>query len=131
MVHYRANVNHFATECFKHFDNEKKMFDWISERIGEKVSSINECEEWTRKQEYDVAHTKGYINILTLNDLKDFFVWRKAYVTSIEKYNDFMFKASKTENVRRRADLLFDYGTQYDNANEYTKWCPAIWQGEI
>ena len=131
MAHYRANVCHYAMDCFKHFDNEQKMFAWISERIEEKVSSYEECEEWTTSQEYDVAHTNGYIEILEIPDVKEFYRVRREYVTELQKAKDLMEKVQRMPKSARR-DRLFDaYTFAYENANDLYAEDTYIWYGEI
>ena len=131
MAHYRANVNHRSSECFKHFDNEEKMFAWISERIGEKVNSYQECEKWTCRQDIGVAHTNGYIEILVIEDIKNFYKLRREYVTLLKKCDDIMFKAQRMATSRKRDMVLDAFRWAYDDAATLYGLYPEVWQGEL
>lgn len=130
-VHFRANVCHNASDCFHHFDSEPKMFAWISERIGKKVSSYKECEDWSCEQEYNVAHTNGYIEILVIDDLKEFYRKRKEYVAELRKCDDLMQKAQRLPKSARRDRILENYAWAYDNVEYIYGTHPEVWQGEI
>lgn len=130
VCHYRANVNHHHTDCFHHFDNEARMFAWISERIGEQVHSFEDCEAWTKKQATSPAHCKGYIEILYIKP-KEFYDERRAYVMKLRECDDIMAKAQRTRNDKRLKRLLAEYSFAYDDANWYWGVNPAVWQGEI
>lgn len=129
-THYRANVNHHHTDCFHHFDNEARMFAWISERIGEQVHSFEDCDAWTKKQATSPAHCKGYIEILYIKP-KEFYDERRAYVMKLRECEDIMAKAQRTRNDKRLKRLLVEYSFAYDDANWYWGVNPAVWQGEI
>ena len=100
VCHYRANVNHHHTDCFHHFDNEARMFAWISERIGEDVHSFEDCDAWTKRQATSPAHSKGYIEILFFNP-KEFYEIRRAYVLKLRECEDIMTKAQRTRNDKK------------------------------
>lgn len=125
MAHYRANVNYSSAECFKHFDNEERMFAWISEQAGEKITSFEECEKWTEKQRM------GYIEVLELFDLKDFYAHRREYVTKLRQCDDLMQKAQRMEKSLRRDRVLIAYSYAYEDANQLYGLYPEVWQGEI
>ncbi len=125
MTHYRVNVNHYSSECFCHFDNEDRMFEWISDRIGQKVSSFEECEDWTRAQE------SAYIEILVIDNLKTFFINRRDYVFVISKLQDLSNRLIKMPLSKRRDILLNRFSIAYDIADKMKEISPEIWQGEI
>lgn len=125
MAHYRANVNHYSNVCFCHFDNEERMFEWISEKIWQKVSSFEECEAWTREQE------SSYIEILVIDNLKTFFINRRDYVFVISKLQDLSNRLIKMPLSKRRDILLNRFSIAYDIADKMKEISPEIWQGEI
>ena len=129
--HYRANVCHYASNCFHHFDNEQKMFAWISDRIGKKVSSYKQCEDWGRDQEWGIAHTNGYIEILVIDDLKEFYRKRQEYVAELRKCDDLMHKSQRMQKSFKRDRVFHDFTCAYENANVIYGTNPEVWQGEI
>ena len=131
MIHYRANVNHRSTQCFKHFDNEENMFAWVSEIIGEKVNSYEECEKWTRRQDVGIAHTNGYIEVLEILDIKEFYKLRREYVTYLRKCDDLLFRAQRMKKSFKRDRVLDSYSSAYQGANDLYWDYPQVWQGEI
>ena len=131
MEHYRVNVVKRGANLFKHFDNEKKMFAWISEQIGEKVSSYAECEAWTRRQDVGIAHTNGYIEVLTIENLKDFYRNRRYYVTHLRKSEDLLFKYNHARTPFGRLKILTQYEIQHEIAKDFSNYYPQVWQGEI
>lgn len=126
--HYRVNIGHFATECFHHFDNEDRMFQWISEMIGEKVSSFEDCEEWTRKQDDEKGR---YIEILCIDNIPEFYKHRREYVQCLQDCDDLMTKAQRLPLGAKRDYLIRRFGKRYEDANLYWDAYPEIWQGEI
>lgn len=126
--HYRVNIGHFATECFHHFDNEDRMFQWISEMIGEKVSSFEDCEEWTRKQDDEKGR---YIEILCIDNIPEFYKHRREYVQCLQDCDDLMTKAQRLPLGAKRDYLIRRFGKRYEDANWYWDAYPEIWQGEI
>lgn len=125
MAHYRANVNHYSSECFCHFDNEDRMFEWISDRIGQKVSSFEECEDWTRTQD------SAYIEVLVIDNLKTFFINRQDYVIVLSKVRDLSYKVTKMPYSKRRNKVFHGFSLAYDIAERMKEISPEIWQGEI
>jgi len=122
VTHYRVNVNHHSAECFKHFDNEAKMFDWISEKTGANIRTFEEAEKWGDKH--------NYCEILYLN-VRDYYENRREYVLKLRECEDIMSKAQRTRNDKKLKRLLRDYSFAYDDANWYWGAYPEVWQGEI
>lgn len=131
MPHYRANVNHLSAECFKHFDNEEKMFSWISEKVGETIRSYEECEGWGRRQEYGIAHTHGYIEVLEIYDIKEFYKLRREYLTFLRKCDDLMYRAQRMKKSFKRDRVFDSYSWAYQSAHDLYGLYPQVWQGEI
>lgn len=125
MAHYRANVNHHSSECFCHFDNEDRMFEWISDRIGQKVSSYEECEAWTHAQE------SAYIDVLVIKDIKIFFTNRRDYVLVLSKLRDLSYRLINMPRSKRRNRIFNRFGIAFDIADRMKEISPEIWQGEI
>lgn len=126
--HFRVNIGHFSTDCFHHFDDEKKMFRWISEKVGTEIHSFDDCEAWTRKQ--DDQHG-SYIEILYFNDIKEFYKNRRAYIQKVHECENFLEKAQRTSLTEKRKTLMAMYAKAYDDANWYWGMYPEVWQGEI
>lgn len=124
-IHLRANVGHFEEECFKHFDNERRMFKWISSRIGKKVSSYEECEDWTREND------GLYIEIIEIDDLEDFYKRRQEYVSAIERARTAMYHAQKTKRGNNRDKHLQKFKAAYDYLDYFLSAHPEVWHGEI
>ena len=127
-THYRVNIGHYKTECFHHFDDEEKMFSWISSRIGQKVSSFDDCEAWTRRQDNRYG---SYIEILFLGNLKDFYKQRRAYVQKVRECEDAFTKAQRKISMDKRAVQMIKSAKAYDKAQSYWEMYPEVWQGEI
>lgn len=125
MAHYRANVNHYSNVCFCHFDSECKMFEWISERIGEEVSTFEECEDWTQAQE------SAYIDVLVIKDIKIFFTNRRDYVLVLSKLRDLSYRLINMPRSKRRNRIFNRFGIAFDIADRMKEISPEIWQGEI
>ena len=126
--HFRVNIGHYSPNCFHHFDNEQTMFRWISEKVGEKISSFDDCEAWTRKQ--DDEHV-SYIEILYMNDIKEFYENRRAYVQKVHECEDSMTKAQKKTLAGNRNVQMAKFAKAYDEAHWYWDMYPEVWQGEI
>ena len=122
--HYRANVGHSSEDCFHHFDNEETMFEWISKTIGEKVSSYEDCENWTRKSD-------SYIEVIEIDDLKDFYANRREFVQKVRKSQDYMDKARKLKKCRKRDRFIKMFQDAYDDAYDLSREHPEVWHGEI
>lgn len=131
MTHYRANVNHRSADCFCYFSSKQKMFDWISEKVGEKISSFADIKKWNEKMYVGVAHAKGSIEIESFKDLKDFFKYRRAYVLRLRLCDDLMYRMQRLGRCIKRDVMLESFARSYEDANEYCACYPAIWQGEI
>lgn len=130
-THYRVNVGIYAPECFKHFDDEKKMFAWISGRIGKRVTSFDDCEKWNELQDEKAILTRRLIGFVEFDDIKEFFRARKRYAELIRKCNDIMDKARMVEGVVKRSSLLNKFYSLYDKAEELASTNPEAWYGEI
>lgn len=128
MEHLRVNIGHFSNECFCHFDNEHKMFQWISKRVGCPINSYADCESWTRKQ--DDEHGL-YIEILHFNDVKDFYRKRREYIGLIDRCNTYLEKAQQASSHCKRSYYLNIFGENYDFANHLAEEYPIVWQGEV
>lgn len=121
-LHFRVNVNHHSTECFHYFDNEAKMFDWISEKTGTEIRTFEDAEKWGDKH--------NYCEILYV-DPKTYYQYRREYVMLLQKCNDIMAKAQRVRNDTKLKRLLYAYSFAYDDANWYWGAYPEVWQGEI
>lgn len=130
-MHYKANVNHWGSDCFKYFDDNKKMYEWISERIGENVSSFNECQEWNLRQHVGIAHTKGYIDIYSIQDIKDYYKQRRAYITKVRQCEDLLCKVQKVTERFKRSWVMASFSWAYQDAEDIRSEHPQVWQGEI
>lgn len=124
MIHLRANVNHSAAECFHHFDDEEKMFDWISEITGERITSYGDCENWTSKQRM------GYIEVLVIDDMKKFMFYRREYVDILNRC-DTLLQKSQRRVGKRRSEMLNRFNENYDAACTWADHHPEVWQGEV
>ena len=130
MPHLRANVNHDSSVCFKHFDNEEKMFKWISQRIGKEVHSYEECEEWSRHQEYG-DNPKNWIEVLYFDDVKEFYTMRQDYLNNLRQLDDAIAKAQRLPKCLKRDILLKRINMRYEDAFRCIDQEPAIWYGEV
>ena len=126
--HYRVNIGHYSPECFHFFNDEERMFLWISDRIDQRVCTYEECEEWTRLQDDEFG---SYIEILVIDDLKKFYKLRKKYVLTNRLIEDVMDKARRLPRSPKRDRLLEKFSILYDNANKLAEEHPEIWMGEI
>ena len=126
--HFRVNIGHYSPDCFHHFDNEQKMFSWISEKVGEEIHSFDDSEEWTRKQ--DDEHG-SYIEILYFNDIKEFYKIRREYIQCLRDTQDYFDKARVLPPGIKRNYLMRLAGKRYEDANWYWDMYPEVWQGEI
>lgn len=124
--HYRVNIGHSSPECFHHFDDATRMFAWISERIGKKVNSFEDCDRWTQSQE-----GKRFIEILYISDIKRFYQRRREYVICLRNTTDCYEKAQRSQKSRRRDYFIRLAGKYYEDANWYWDADPEVWQGEI
>ncbi len=129
-THYRANYNHYATECFHHFDDEKEMYKWVSEKIGRIVTTMEDVDKWTDEQNIGIAHRKGYVDILHFN-VYEFYENRRKYVELLRKCNDLQYKAQKTRSQLKRMKLLDEFKSCYEDAQYMSDIYPEVWQGEI
>ena len=126
-IHYRVNIGHKTQDCFRHFDDEKKMFKWISERIGMDVDSFYECEEWTRKHN---GKCGLYIEILTFENVKDFYFKRCEYMQIMNRCDNALTKARRRKG-NRRAIMCEEFDKNYEAAQVWADIYPEVWQGEI
>ena len=124
MKHLRANVNHSSAECFHHFSDEKRMFEWISGQVGQKITSYKECEEWTSKQKW------SYIEVLEFFDVKNYYFNRREYINAIERCEKAIEKARRrTDN--RRDTMCAKFTENYDAACTWADLHPEVWHGEV
>ncbi len=126
--HFRVNIGHYHTDCFHHFDNEQTMFRWISEKVGEEISSFDDCEAWTRKQ--DDKHGL-YIEILYISNLKRFYKNRRAYIQKVHECEDAMERAQRKTLNNNRSVQMSMFAKAYNAAAELCELFPEVWQGEI
>ena len=124
--HYRVNIGHSSPECFHHFDDATRMFAWISDKIGERVSSFEDCEIWTRQQE-----DEKYIEILHIADIRRFYQRRREYVQCLRQTTDCFEKAQRLQSGSKRSHLIRLAGKYYEDAHWYWDADPEVWQGEI
>ena len=124
--HFRVNIGHHSPDCFHHFDDEKKMFRWISEKVGTEIHSFDDCEAWTRKQPEG-----SYIEVLYFNDLKEFYKNRRAYVLKVRECEDYSEKARRKTLAVKRNNQMAMFSKAYADANGYWDMYPEVWQGEI
>ena len=129
--HYRANIGNHSPSCFHHFDNEREMFAWISNRIGQKVSSFDDCEDWSRKKYYENNEQGSYIEILCIENLRDFYHNRQEYVMKLRECSDCMDKVQRMKKSPRRDFFFYMFSRAYDEANNIFGTHPEVWQGEI
>lgn len=121
-LHFHVNVNHHSSSCFHYFDNEARMFDWISEKTGTEIRTFEDAEKWGDK--------RNYCEILYL-DPKTYYQQRKEYVSLLNTCSTLMYKAQCARKIRSTKHFLYQYGRIYDDANWYWDMYPEVWQGEI
>ena len=127
MKHLRVNIGHNSWSCFHHFDNEQRMFQWISNRIGQQVSSYADCEEWTKKQN---SVCGPYIEILTFKDVRGFYSNRRKYMEHLDICNNIMERAQRRDG-KRRANMLQHFSENYNAIWAIAEHHPEVWQGEV
>lgn len=128
MEHLRVNIGHFSNECFRHFDNESKMFQWISKQVGCPINSYADCESWTRKQDDE----RGlYIEILHFSNVKDFYRKRREYIGLIDRCNTLLKRAQQAPNRIKRSYYLDIFSENYYLACDLVEEHPVVWQGEV
>lgn len=126
MEHLRVNIGCHSSDCFHYFDNEYRMFHWISEHIGHPVNSYADCENWTVQQKDE----RLYIEILSF-DVTDFYAKRKQYINLIDRCNTYLRKAQQATSFDKRSRFLDIFSDNYEAANQLAENHPFVWQGEI
>lgn len=124
-MHYKANIGHSSSECFKYFGDENGMFAWISERVGETITTFEECEDWTRRQDDEFGL---YIEVIEIENIYDYFNLRKTYLKTMQNANDCLAKARHGRNVTH---FLSEFNRHYELAFDIMGLHPEVWQGEI
>ena len=121
--HYRANIGHQSSKCFRYFDNEDRMFEWISNKTGTEIRSVDDCIKWS-------CHQRNlYIEIIRIDCISDFYRVRRKYIQKVKECENFNAKAQRKPRKRNYYLEMSQYA--FGKAEDYAEANPEVWQGEI
>lgn len=113
------------TACY--FNDEQKMFAWLSGHVGQHIHSFKCVERYNKM--YDSRIIPSLIVINEIGDLKRNLKLRKQYVSHLNACDTLQFRAQKAL-MPRRGRLIGKFSYHYNLADTLADEA-VVWHGEI
>ena len=122
--HYKVSIGADNPNNFFYCDTKEKVFGWINSKV---FKTIN---DWQDIEIYNRDHKFATIEVILFNP-KDYYTYRKQYVTNIRKCNDLMLRCQCIAKSPKRDSLMEEFNRAYNDADSLWDMYPEVWQGEI
>ena len=122
--HYKVGIGADNPNNFFYCDTKEKVFGWINSKVFQSVN------DWQDIENYNRDHKFAKIEVILFNP-KDYYAYRKQYVTNIRKCNDLMLRCQCIAKSPKRDSLMEEFNRAYNDADSLWDMYPEVWQGEI
>lgn len=121
--HYKVGIGADNPNNFFYCDTKEKLFYWVNSNVFQPVK------DWSDIDAYNDNHKSKKIDVILFNP-KDYYKYRRQYVTDIRKCEDLMLHIL-SEDPPKRKRLAIEYCRAYNDAASLCDMHPEVWQGEI
>ena len=122
--HYKVSIGADNPNNFFYCDTWTKVLDWLNGRVFDTIKNQTDIDL------YNERHKFAKINVIIFNP-KDYYRYRKQYVSNIRRCNDLMLRCQCIAKSPKRDLLLEEFNRAYNDADSLWDMYPEVWQGEI
>jgi hypothetical protein len=122
--HYKVGIGADNPNNFFYCDTKDKLFEWINSRVFQTIK------DWYDIETYNDNHKSARIEVILFYP-KNYYEYRKKYVSNIHKCNDLMLRCQCITKSPKRDRILYEFSRAYNDADALWDMYPEVWQGEI